>query len=140
MQSLANKYNVAIVRVYSVAGHGTGLIDAMSSFGVKSILRRNIVELDHWFANSMDICEYWTLEGDSRMPYNHIDSKVVDEARRVRKSMVIDKCMSGLIFVFKPNSSSVYMREYLCFCSNCLELQFENCESLITANFDLSQA
>ena len=27
------------------------------------------------------------------------------------------------------------MREYLCSCSNCLELTFHNFESLITANF-----
>ena len=26
--------------------------------------------------------------------------------------------------------------EYLCSCSNCLELKVENCETLITANFD----
>ena len=34
LQSLANKH-AAIVRVYGAAGHGKGLIDAMSSFGVK---------------------------------------------------------------------------------------------------------
>ena len=96
----------------------------MSSFGVKSILRRDIVALDHWFANSLDICEYLTLRGDSRMSYNRIDSKVVHEARPVRESMVINKCMSGHIFVYKPNSNSVYMREYLRSCSNCLELNF----------------
>ena len=28
------------------------------------------------------------------------------------------------------------MREYICSCSTCLELKSENCESLITANFD----
>ena len=27
------------------------------------------------------------------------------------------------------------MRIYLCSCSNCLELKFENCEKVITANF-----
>ena len=50
--------------------------------------------------------------------------------------MHLDKCMLGHIFAYQPNSSSVYMREYFCSCSNCLELKFENCESLITANFD----
>ena len=54
-QLLVNKYNLAIVRVYDNAGHGKGLIDAMSSFGVKSILRGDIVALDNWFANNLDI-------------------------------------------------------------------------------------
>ena len=101
MQLLANKY-VAIVRVY-----GKGLIDDMSSFGVKSILRRDIVVLDHWFAENLDICEYLTLRQDSCMSHNHIDSKAVDEALRVRESMIIDKCTSGHTFVYKPNSGSV---------------------------------
>ena len=34
LQHLADKYNVQIVRIYGAAGHGIGLIDAMSSFGV----------------------------------------------------------------------------------------------------------
>ena len=40
------KYNVRIIRLYGAAGHGKGLIDAMSSFGVKSILRKDIVTGD----------------------------------------------------------------------------------------------
>ena len=39
MQHLADKYNVTTIRVYDAAGHGKGLIDAMSSLGVKNILR-----------------------------------------------------------------------------------------------------
>ena len=39
MQNLADRFNVVIVRILGVAGHEKGLIDAMSSFGVKSILR-----------------------------------------------------------------------------------------------------
>ena len=135
-QLLVNKYNLAIVRVYDNAGHGKGLIDAMSSFGVKSILRGDIVALDNWFANNLDICEYLTLTGDTRMSYNHIYVKVLDEVLRVSESMVVDKCISGHIFVYKPNSSSIYVREYLFSGSNYLKLKLENCESLITSNFN----
>ena len=64
MQWLANKYNVVIVRVYGAAGHGKDLIDAMSNFAIKSIdVGRDIIALDHWFANSLDISEYLTLRG-----------------------------------------------------------------------------
>ena len=44
--SLANKYNFRIIRLYEAAGHGKGIIDAKLSFGVKSILRKDIVGLD----------------------------------------------------------------------------------------------
>ena len=43
MQHLADKYKVTTIRVYDFAGHGKDLIDAMSSFGVKNILRQNII-------------------------------------------------------------------------------------------------
>ena len=53
-QKLADDYNTKILRVYGAAGHGRGLIDAMSSFGVKSILRRNIVGKDVFFSNATE--------------------------------------------------------------------------------------
>ena len=78
LQWLANKYNVVIVRVYGAAGHGKDLIDAMSNFAIKPIdVGRDIIALDHWFANSLDISEYLTLMGDSLISYNDIDSKVL---------------------------------------------------------------
>ena len=45
-QDFAIKYNVQIARLYGAAGHGKGLIDTMSSFGVKSILRKDNVTGD----------------------------------------------------------------------------------------------
>ena len=42
LRNLSNKYNVRIIRIYGASGHGKGLIDAMSVFGVKAILRRDI--------------------------------------------------------------------------------------------------
>ena len=41
------------MRTYEAAGHGKGVIGAMSSFGEKSILKRDI-----WFSDSQEICEY----------------------------------------------------------------------------------
>ena len=52
MQTLWNDYNVKTIKIYDAAGHRKGLIDAMSSFGVKSILSREVVGLDQWFADS----------------------------------------------------------------------------------------
>ena len=57
-QDLANKSNVRIVRLYGAAGHGKGLIDAMSSFVVKSILRKDIVTGDLWYKNSEEMCKH----------------------------------------------------------------------------------
>ena len=76
--SLAKKYNVRIIRIYGAAGHGKGVIDAMSSFGVKSILKRDIIGLDVWFGDSRDICEYLDMRKDPSMSYSVIDQAAVD--------------------------------------------------------------
>ena len=82
MVSLSNKYNVRIIRIYGAAAHDKGLIDAMSSFGVKAILRRDIVSHDCWFESSNDICEYLSSRCDSRMSYTNLDPKSIDEKRQ----------------------------------------------------------
>ena len=43
------------------------MIDVMSSFGEKSILKRDIIGLDVWLGDSRDICEYLDMRKDSRM-------------------------------------------------------------------------
>ena len=52
MQSQADEFNVVTVRSFRAADHGKELIDAMFSFGVKSILRCDKITLDKWFSDS----------------------------------------------------------------------------------------
>ena len=61
-----------IIRIYGAAGHGKGMVDAMSSYGVKSILHWNIIGtllpiithrniITHYytlFQSSSEICVY----------------------------------------------------------------------------------
>ena len=42
-RALAKKYNKTIILYYGVSGHGKGLVDSMSSFGVKGPLRKSIM-------------------------------------------------------------------------------------------------
>ena len=46
------------MRSYGAAGYGKGTIDAMSSFGVKNVLRRDIVTQDIFFDTSEEIVDY----------------------------------------------------------------------------------
>ena len=84
--SLAKKYNVCIIRIYGAAGHKKGVIDAMSSFVVKSILKRDIIGLDVWFGDSRDICEYLDMRKDPRICYSVIDQAAVDRKRIEKKA------------------------------------------------------
>ena len=58
LQSLADDFKVRIIRTYRTAGHGKGAIDAMSSIGVKNILRKDIVTHDVFFNKSCNMAEY----------------------------------------------------------------------------------
>ena len=129
LQQIANKFNVTIGRIYGAAGHGKGLIDAMSSFGVKGILRRDIIGNDEWFSNSDEICDYLSMRGDPRMSYTSIEPKQLDQKRSERKGLVINGCMVQHMLLFKPNCNGVVAKEYLCDCIMCLALSFDNCEN-----------
>ena len=75
LQSLANTYNVQIIRIYGAAGHGKGLVNAMSGFGVKSALRRDIITNGQLFQSSSEIRDYLQFLGAKRMCYINVDSR-----------------------------------------------------------------
>ena len=85
MQTLSKDYNVKIIRIYGAAGHGKSLIDAMSGLGIKSILRREVIGSDQWFADSKEMCQYLRFKNDKRMVYSNIDQKLVDKRRSEKK-------------------------------------------------------
>ena len=122
-QNLANKYNVRIIRLYGAARHGKGLIDAMSSFGVKSILKRDIVTWDAWYANKEKMCDH--LRKDPRsdekmMDYQTVDPVALDSKRLSKKELIVPGCMAKHLFDYKPKSKTILTKEYLCDCQECL--------------------
>ena len=58
LQKLANEFNLRNICIYSGAGHGKGTTDAISSFGVKNVLRRDIATQDIFFDTSEEIVDY----------------------------------------------------------------------------------
>ena len=139
-QQLANKYNSIIIRVYGAAGHGRGLIDAMSSFGVKGILRRSIIGKDIFFADSNEIKEYLESIGDERMLYRVVDETELYPAKQhlVENQIKIKPCQKMHLFVYEPGKEKPIVREYLCSCDMCLDMKFEECiNNLEAANINV---
>ena len=58
--TLAAKTNKCIVTFYGTSGHGKGLVDAMSSFGVKAPICRAVLTEDFSYQNAQDIYDYHT--------------------------------------------------------------------------------
>ena len=125
--SLASKYNVSIIRLYGAAGHGKGLIDAMSNFGAKSFLRKDIVGPDVWFAVIVEICEYFDMRKDPRMSYSVVNQTEVDKKRMQKTARKIQGCMIKHLFDYRLECEVVFTKEFFCDCENCLDFQFDDC-------------
>ena len=65
LQNLANEFNLKIIRTCGAAGHEKGIIDAMSSFGVKNALRRDIVTQNVFCDSGKEIVEYLHIKKPS---------------------------------------------------------------------------
>ena len=105
----------------------------MSSFGVKSILGKDIVTGDVWYRNSEEMCQHLSkvqpdrTKGNKTMIYQHIDPVKVDRKRMSRNQIVIHGCMKQHLFDYKPGNAEVFRMEYLCDCTECLKFDFKNC-------------
>ena len=120
MMNLSNKYNVWIIRIYGAAGHGKGLIGAMSSFGVKVILKRDIIshvagsKVVMIFANHLDVTVEWVtqISIQSQLTRNGITRKVI-------KPKLV--CPNILLNMYQ------ILSEYLWECEECINLNFSSC-------------
>ena len=91
----------------------------MYSFGVKNILRKDIVTYDVFFNTSEDIIDYLTSKSP-QFNYTHLPSDDVVKSQISRNdAMIIKDCMKQRHMIFAPNEP-VFCKEYRCSCNACL--------------------
>ena len=94
----------------------------MSSFGVNNILRKGIVT-NIFFNKSEEIVDYLPHKCP-QFNYEHIPS---EDVRIMQKdSIIIRNCMKQHLIVFTP-TDGIFLKEYLCSCSSCLQFNFKEC-------------
>ena len=73
-QRLSQELKKTIILYYGVNGHGRGLVDSMSGFGVKTPLRREIVTNDFMFNSSLELFQFLEsrLTADSSKIYVNV--------------------------------------------------------------------
>ena len=103
------------------------MIDAMSSFGVKNILRHNIITQDVFFNDSDSIFNYLATKKPD-YSYTHVPAlEVVPKCIAPHTSKEIKDCMKQHMMVFQSNKDEI-LKEYLCECNPCRKFEFDNCE------------
>ena len=127
-KKLADEFNLRIIRTYGAAGHGKGVIDAISSFGTKNILRHDIATLDVFFSSNESIVDYLARK-KPQFSYTNVPADKVELRRFKLKQdpLEIKDCMKQHLFIFEKGKD-VLLKEYLCDCNHCLNFKFECCE------------
>ena len=75
--------NRTIILYYGTPGHGKGLVESMSYFGVKNLLRRAVYSDNFMFNSAQDIINFLLskFKNDDTKNYYHIDIKPAEEKR-----------------------------------------------------------
>ena len=124
LKQLASEFKLRIIRTYVATCKA--FMDAISSFGTKNVLRRDIVTHDVFFNQREDIVDYFTVKNPLYY-YKNISAETVTKALMESNiSMEIPGCMEQHLILFTPNCS-VMCREYLSDSVSCLQFKFDEC-------------
>ena len=85
-QSIAVRKGKRVIVYYGASGHGKGLVDAMSGFGVKGPLRKAVITSDLHFTNAAEICNYLDeLFKDDNKKHYYLFHKMISWKKESRK-------------------------------------------------------
>ena len=126
----ASKYNKTIILYYGVSGHGKGLVDSMSSFGVKGPLPKSIITEIFFFNHVEQVKEH--------LEQKHLDKpnwvyKIVSEDHLVeirkqpREESKILQCQKLHMIAFFPHGR-IMGKENICSCHKCLNGNLDKSE------------
>ena len=137
---LSQEINKPIIIYYGIAGHGRGLVDAMSGFGLKTPLRRAIVCENFWFNTSKELYDFITEKYSTDTSKIYVNIPAADlTTKRGKKSeeeeIVIKGCRKSRMISFHPDGSYQIAR-HMCNCCRCIVGHFIECINLIGNNRD----
>ena len=117
--SLAKKLSRNVIVYYGVSGHGKGLVDAMSAFGVKNLIRKAAWVEDFSYKKAADIYNYLTqhFDQDTQNNYFLIDEDEISAFQSKKKSYKIEGCQS-LHLICYHSDGSIEIIINVCSCEN----------------------
>ena len=132
MNNISNEYNINIIRIYGVAGHGKNEVDTVG--GVSKIAIRNAVSCGQAFFNATECVNYLqeTFSAND-YPYYHfklIVPKYLDTLRHEAKYVVcptIKGSSKFQIIIFEANTDINKVAPYLCSCYECINTKYGSC-------------
>ena len=113
---------------YGVSGHGKGLVDAMSSFGVKAPLRKAVITNDFTYSSALDIYNYLIsiFQNDNWKHHYYLEKDTIN-LKTIKNPLKIRGCQNIHIICFNPDNSFV-TKINVCSCECCLIGEFLECD------------
>ena len=127
-QKLVEDFNLGIIRTYGAAGHGKGVIDAMSSFDAKNILCHDIVTQNIFFNDSESITNYLAMKKPEFSYTNLPALSIITKHNLPHIPKEIKDCMKPHVMIYE-SGKEVMVKEYICECDPCRRFDFEECEN-----------
>ena len=126
--NLAREENKKVLLYYGVAGHGKGLVDAMSSFGVKAPLLNAVITGDFYYSCAQDIFDFLVIlfEKDEKKNYFLLSPETIMTNEITEDPLIIKDCMKKHMICFYPNGT-IQTKVNVCSCRFCFEGDFLSC-------------
>ena len=106
-QQLSMSEGKTLISYFGPSGHGKGLVDAMSGFGVKGPLKRAVINNDFSYRSAEEI--YTMLNSHfANCEWKHYKLITLDEFEEQSKkksALPIPKCQEKHMFAFFPDGS-----------------------------------
>ena len=123
----AQRSGKTYINYYGSAGHGRGLVDSMSSFGVKGPLRKEIINFDFYFSSVAKLVDLFANQKDMGERFHY--SEITEEefyAQEKPTSFPLDGNTKMHCIVFHPDGR-VEMARHICECDECFNGNLYNC-------------
>ena len=142
-RALAKKLKKKFIVYYGVSGHGKGLVDAMSGFGVKTPMRKAIITHEFFFNNSKYLQD-WLLNQEFKGDREYLHFEMFQrKPKKEWDKLPISGCQKQHVFAYYPDGSLQY-KENICSCENCLsgnlvQCRFEKGVEKFACSYDISE-
>ena len=114
LKRFSSTFSIPVILYYGVEGHGKGLVDAMSSFGVKQPIRKEIVTSDFWYRNATELVSF-------------LNKKFMDDATKIYKEIDEMDLISKQTNKFDLIEYPIDGMPKLCSCEKCINGDFDQC-------------
>ena len=109
-------------------GYSKGLVDAVSTFGVKSTLTRAVITQNLDYGCAKDIFEYLNghFKDDASKLYSVLSAEEISKFVIDESPLSINSCMKLHMISYFPNRS-IQSKVNICSCDSCIEGEFTSC-------------